>query len=117
MTKVGKSINVRHQLCLAHVIQLTVIKVIYNNKKNPKEILKETISEDSDYDEDDTSNVLDLMTEITTDYSNVVINIKLYPLISQIRKVVRIFRHSPTKIDNLQKHVVKDFGKELTVPC
>jgi len=41
VTKVGKSINVRHQLCLAHAIQLAVIKVIYNNKKkNPQEILK-----------------------------------------------------------------------------
>ena len=36
MTKMGKSINVRHQLCLAHAIQLAVIKVIHNiNKKNP----------------------------------------------------------------------------------
>ena len=41
MTKVGKSINVRHQLCLAHAIQLAGIKVIYNNnKQNPQEILK-----------------------------------------------------------------------------
>ena len=50
----GGEINVRHQLCLAHTIQLVVIKIIYNNnKKNPQEILKETISEDSDYDEDE----------------------------------------------------------------
>ena len=37
------------------------------------------------------------------------------PIITKIRKIVVMFRRSPTKNDILQKHVKDEFKKELTL--
>lgn len=40
---------------------------------------------------------------------------EISPLIAKIRKIVVLFRRSPTKNDNLQKHIKEEFNKELSL--
>lgn len=139
MKKVGKLIDPHHQLCIAHGIQLAVIKVLYNNKTDLHEANKlrdENIDEDS---ESDTGNESD--SEYSDNEENEIFhddfeieyeaggtidqalpvptflsNIELNGLITKIRKVVKIFRKSPTKNDKiLQKHVKEEFNKEYSL--
>lgn len=130
MKKVIKiiDVNVNHQLCLAHGIQLAVIKVLYS-KNNLEEIEDEEPvklpdtddceNSDCDNDEDD-DDENDEVLQIGQDMSigsqlNSVKNLQLSSLIAKIRKVVKMFRKSTKNDDILQKHVKEEFGKELSL--
>lgn len=125
MKKTITIINTNHQLCLVHGIQLSVIEVLYN-KNIVLEVMNtesETIeSQDMDdctsYEDDDFENIdhsLEVHRIITDDRLSMLQNIKLTSLITKIRKVVKLFRKSPTKNAVLQKHVREEFGKELSL--
>lgn len=143
MTKTGKLINAQHQLCLAHGIQLAVLDILYkkcirqtdddNNDDlveiveigNENEVNNETdenvdlemVCESEDIDESlyaegfgvDTlvvpANDFDLVQELPAEYQRTV---------ECVRKVVKLFKRSPTKNDDtLQPYVVSDCGREV----
>lgn len=96
MTKLGRISPSEQQLCLVHGIQLAVVKVLYK-KSYTTPIRDFSDSEDS---EDENTDVVFMDKDIRA-------------TIEKVRKVVRIFRRSPTKNDELlQKYVHADFGKE-----
>ena len=130
MKKTIKLIDANHQLCLVHGIQLAVIKVLYN-KNNTDAIVDEDqepveLPDTNDYDNSDDDNDEDIENNgeglevvqnmIIDSHLNPLRNVQLNSLITKIRKVVKIFRKSPTKNDDtLQKHVKEQFGKEFSL--
>jgi len=127
MKKVGKIINADQQICLAHGIQLAILEVLYNRQIEQRyfeEIEKESeheVSNLKDIDENDEvdfENDEDLGLQIHNKEreinDEICLNEIIGPLIEKIRKVVRIFRRSPTRNDDfLRKHVKAELGKEL----
>lgn len=120
MKKIGKLSPCNHQLCLAHGVQLAVLDVLY-----PK-IQKVSIETVSQYNQDivenvnlysDTDEEEDGCVIIEEDLSINDVNYLDYsPLIQKTRKIVRLFRKSPTKNDEiLQKYVKQEMGKELSL--
>lgn len=135
MKKVGKLIDPHHQLCIAHGIQLAVIKVLYNKTDLhvADKLCDENIDEDNELDKSNESDSDNEENEISNDNLEIeyeasgtidqglpvpifLSNIELNGLITKIRKVVKIFRKSPTKNDKiLQKHVKEEFNKEYSL--
>lgn len=134
MVKLGRLIEVEHQLCFAHGIHLAVRDVLYKNNSSLvtvdaeiEPIESQSSDCDSDVDDDydiETDNEKDkknshdgvvlefesVDTKINLNYAN------LSPLVTKIRSVIKIFRRSPTKNDQyLQKYVKLQFGKELNL--
>lgn len=114
MKKVGKIINADQQLCLAHGIQLAILEVLYNRQVKQRcqryvdendEIEKESeregeMSNLKDIEENnDSENDEDLGLQIHNEEINDEIHLNeiIEPLIEKNRKVVKIFRRSPTK--------------------
>ena len=122
MKKVGRLLDVNHQLCLAHGIQLSVIKVLYkrsvsDNISVENQEVAITEFEHGEDEEDDVMEdigVFDVIEDtLTTDSS--IQHESIGAIITKIRKIVVMFRRSPTKNDILQKHVKDEFKKELTL--
>ncbi|GIY69853.1 hypothetical protein CDAR_174141 [Caerostris darwini] len=96
MKKVGKLIAANQQLCYAYGIQLRVIDVLYQKNKeqeNPNTVDIETSDsnfEESESDNEDNDNVM-LKNEILTHQ-------ELLPIIYKVRKIVKIFKRSLTKM-------------------
>lgn len=124
MVKVGKLLPCYQQLCYAHGIQLAVVDVLY--KKKPHKEVEQAATDESDECEDDE----DLETENTemndglalavTVEPTLVDSVELIPrysaLLMKVRKVVKLFKKSPTKDDLfLQKYVKEEKGKELSL--
>ena len=118
MKKVGRLLDVNHQLCLAHGIQLSVIKVLYkrsvsdNNSVENQEVAITEFEQCEDEEED--IGVFDVIEDTSTTDSSIQ-HESIGPIITKIRKIVVIFRRSPAKNDILQKHVKDEFKKELTL--
>ena len=124
MKKIARLIPCQQQLCLAHAIQLAVTDVLY--KKEPTRGEDPTISEPdstdsdelsrSDSESDEDSNA-DEDSEFTvsceSDVSAKITHIFCAPVVQKVRKVVRIYRKSPLKSENLAKHSNADIGNEL----
>lgn len=122
MTKVGKLIAAEQQLCYAHGIQLAVLDVLYRQTRTATSVESLTsrpnieCNSDSnstdDEQEDEGLDVTDdynydVLAELSHDYLNIV---------NKVRKIVKIFRRSPTKNDaTLQPYVKKELGKELSL--
>ena len=133
MKKAVKLTNANHQLCMAHGLQLAVIKVLYNNNLDKIEDeqtnhvdfpdVSNNENSDSDYDEDDENNDngLEIIQDIISDYQLISFqSVQIRSLITKIRKVSKLFRKSSQKNDDiLQKHVKEEFGKNLslTIDC
>jgi hypothetical protein len=104
MKKFGRLAKCHQQLCFVYGIQLAVIDVLYKKKE---EDISLTLESDSKSDEDDKTD------QRTTDYyevehnyadSDVSVIDELEPIIKKVRKIVKLFRKSPTKNDKtLQK--------------
>lgn len=117
MVKFGKLIPCYQQLCFAHGLQLAVVDTLYKKKIEREVELTEKTLADLDIDDDDT--------EETNEEQGLTITIDRQPaevipgynhLLIKVRKVVRIFRGSPTKEDMyLQKYVKEETGKELSL--
>ncbi|CAG5048037.1 unnamed protein product [Parnassius apollo] len=115
MIKLGRLINPLHQLCYADGIQLSIIDVLYKKQDL-------SLSEDNDIDE-----IFDVSgeeTEINSDdeddvfYSffptrEVYLDTEYASIIEKVRKLVRLFKKSPTKNDLLQVYINQKFGKNL----
>ena len=134
MKKVGKLTNAEHQLCWAHGVYLVVHDVIYKRR-----VVSETAAaaedndNEADFDENDEADMdrveldsggimeaegcaveefavftaADAVAELSDTYNNVV---------NKVRRVVKLFRKSPTKNDDvLQVYVQQEHGKELTL--
>lgn len=134
MTKVGRLIEAHQQLCFAHAIQLAVISVIYKQpineviekEANVTSVNSSRFEEDenctsdddelSDEDYENENGLLIISTENDDENTSFLAHHEMLPLIKKIRKVVQIFRASPTKNDKiLQKYVKEEFGKELSL--
>jgi len=129
MKKTMRLINKDHQLCLAHGLQLAVMKILYNTRHEQFEqqcdanviSTEKTNSEISDMENEDSVETDDGTFEIhhkevLFDTELVLQNVELYYLITKIRKVVRLFRKSPTRNDDvLQRYVKEITGRELSL--
>lgn len=134
MTKVGRCIEAEQQMCYAHGVQLAVLDVLY--KKPPVARMHQTGLADvvddqesgGDNDESETNCVAlesesdgELETEITnafevaySDDLPLELSEEYYSVINRVRHVVKIFRRSPTKNDDvLQPYVKREVGHEL----
>lgn len=124
----GRLVPASQQLCLAHGIQLAVLEVLYDKpkKKSTPILVEETSHSDSDVDyeshderddeSDDENDPLCFLSnnvgaeEITLSHET------LQPLITKVRQVVKMFRRSPTKNDDLlQRYVKNDFQTEISL--
>lgn len=122
MVKLGKLVSCYQQLCFAHGIQLAVIDILYKKKNETNvELTGQTSTNlDSDNDDDDDEDM-----EEMNDEDDLVVTVERQPaevisnysdVIKKVRKVVKIFRRSPTKDDMyLQKYVKEETGKELSL--
>lgn len=106
MIKFGKLSQVYQQLCYNHGLHLAVIKVLYESKTNSNNVgISDASLEDVVFDSEE------------EDYYEEISNLKLIPTIEDtingIRKIVKIFRHSPVRNSILQKYVVEVEKKNL----
>lgn len=126
MQKVGKLVPAAQQLCLAHAIQLAVVDVLYkkssteDTNNNPNEsIYMDSDSETEDINNYDSSegDEYDYEAGLVMEYKIQGRDIdlthnQLCPLIQEVRKIVKIFKRSPTRNQVLQDYVRVEFGKE-----
>lgn len=122
MKKLGLSLTSKthhHQLCLVHAIHLAVIKILY--KKNEiQSVSDECESNDEEFgnerqeEEDDDDEITEGINLEFDSVNQDVLNENISPIIRKIRSVVKLFRRSPTKNEVLQKHVINEFGKEIS---
>ncbi|GBN69037.1 hypothetical protein AVEN_240894-1 [Araneus ventricosus] len=105
------------QVCFAHGLQLAVVDILYKKNIEREEEHQEITSNESDTDDEDTNDTHEEqgMTVTTTDPRHLSILIPRYnDLLQKVRKVVKLFKRSPTKYDiYLQKYVKEDTGKEI----
>lgn len=131
--KVGRLIDAEQQLCLVHGIQLAVVSVLYENKKQRKQQEQKdarrqsTLPSSSDDSEEYIPSSSDDSTEdeytsaeeddTSTTQSELSVELahpSIHELIKKIRQVVKIFKKSPTKNDDvLQKYIKSDFATEM----
>lgn len=117
MKKVGRLLAIDQQLCFAHGVQLAVIDVIYAKIDLGWQSEDDDISvSDSDLiDEEACFNSEDLLSNSEMTKRNVIINANISPLINKVRKIISMFRKSPTKNDILQNHIRIEFGKDIVL--
>lgn len=114
----GTLTRVMQQLCVAHGIQLAVVRVLYpppTLSTNVVPLPSESDQLDSDVDDDDDDHD-GFVTEVPNRNFLELQHTALGPLVTKIRKVVKLFRKSPTKNDDvLQPYVKKEFGREISL--
>ncbi|GBM62244.1 hypothetical protein AVEN_44040-1 [Araneus ventricosus] len=122
MVKVGKLMSCHQQLCFAHGLQLAVVDILYKKNIEREEEHQEITSNESDTDDEDTNDTHEEQrVTVTTDPHNLHLSrVEVIPsyndLLKEERKVVKLFKRSPTKCDMfLQKYVKEDTGKELNL--
>ncbi|KAJ8705018.1 hypothetical protein PYW08_012338 [Mythimna loreyi] len=116
MKKEGKAVNVYHQKCLAHSIQLAILDVLYKDTKGGEidEDMPQNNDEDGDDDEDNDEKDENGSFEIIVSSKPPKREDIVYEhVINKVRKVAKLFRKSPTKQAVLKKYVEEDFHKEL----
>lgn len=116
MTKVGRLISPLQQLCHAHGIQLSIIDCIYKKQDLP-------VSAEDEIDE--IPNLLGEETETNSDdeddvfycyfptHHEVDLDTRYASIIKKFRKLVKLFKNSPTKNDLLQVYINQEFDKNL----
>ena len=120
MSKFGKLIDAEQQICLVHVILLVVRDVLYkstvNEEKSEFNIFVESEQENDDEDDVDTEDSVIVASSSTGTVSHDLGYSCLYPLVTKIRLVVRIFRSSLTKNGKcLQNYIAAECGKEIVL--
>lgn len=121
MVKVGKLIKPDQQLCYAHGIQLAVVDVIYKQQISSNEEISmqnetvgervdENVEDDIENDENDTFDL-----SFPTPVNEVNLAVEYVEVIKKVRKIVKLFKHSPTKNDLLQTYMEKDMGKSFSL--
>ena len=128
MKKLGSLINCHQQLCFAHGIHLAVLDVLYvggnrNLQYETEELLVEgnefeTNRSDGENSEDSDSEEggMDILNELGAEKQlQMTTSYDIYFIVKKVRRVVKIFRRSPTKNPILQKYVKERHGKELSL--
>ncbi|XP_063841155.1 uncharacterized protein LOC135089507 [Scylla paramamosain] len=130
MVKFGKLVKTCHHMCYAHGIHLAVCDVLYKKTDgNLVSLERRNVTHLQEEEADDVEAVpeeeeLSSMIEVVSDedLENIrledleddeVGNIDLSVTINKVRKIVKIFRKSPTRNEKLQMYVVSEYGKEL----
>ncbi|GBM35850.1 hypothetical protein AVEN_134664-1 [Araneus ventricosus] len=124
MVEVGKLMSCYQQLCFAHGLQLAVVDILYKKNIEREEEHQEITSDESDTDDEDTNDTHEeqgVTVTKTTDprhlhLSRAEVIPRYNDFLQKVRKVVKLFKRSPTKYDMyLQKYVKEDTGKELSL--
>ena len=128
MTKLGKIMGIEHQKCHAHGIHLAVTDVLYaketvadfvcNEDDAESDTEEECDTEDLDIGDDNEAEIDENQDdcELYEDECEAFIQLdtEIHPIISKIRKIIKIFRKSPVKNDALQTYVKQsNSGKSL----
>ena len=121
MTKLGRLADpVPQQLCYAHALQLSVLDVLYVNKKDQKdgeEDLEELFTDDEKSDQEsdekhdpelDCDLRVNSQPEFPFKYRE-----DIHKMIKKVRSISKHFRMSPLANEGLQHHVLKFHDKEL----
>lgn len=125
--KVSTLISAKQQLCYAHGLQLAVADVLYKRTVTRVESTpgqgelalegsnsgseSESVDDGDKLDEGLKFEVIYEKEELTTELSD-----SYQGLINKVRKIVKIFRRSPTKNDAvLQKYATAEIGHELSL--
>ncbi|GBO18733.1 hypothetical protein AVEN_21860-1 [Araneus ventricosus] len=112
------------QLCFTHGLQLAVVDILYKKNIEREDEHQEMTSNESDTDDEDTNDTHEeqgVTVTTTTDPRNLHLSrTEVIPrhndLLQKGRKVVKLFKRSPTKYDMyLQKYVKEDTDKELSL--
>lgn len=114
MVKVGKPIKPLHQLCYAHGIQLGITDVIYKKSNQDEDSFREEeynadydgVTENDEHDDD-------IGFRFSLPFRQVDLTPEYRSIISKLRKLVKLFKNSPTKNDVLQTYIKEEFGKTL----
>lgn len=146
MIKFGKLLKSYHQTCIAHALPLAINDVFYKKTVDPDDVQDmEAVSIECD-DEDDNLTLAELARKYGTNrtvvddrsdnesddetdglqieqidlppsaYNEQQFELEYQKLLGKMKSVVKLFRKSPTKNDDvLQKYVVVDFKKEYTL--
>lgn len=126
MKKIGKLMPCYQQLCYAHGIQLAVVDVLYKNNTNKgheicssqnEEVISSVdLHEDDNDDYNNETNEQGLTVTVDQPPGELILISNYNDLINKVRKVVKIFKKSPTKNDAyLQKYVQQELGKGLSL--
>ena len=129
MVCVGKIIEAEHQLCLVHGIYLAVCDVLYKKSStlmsDTEAPLKETqdIVDETDDHEDEENIDEEMGLGFLPPTNDGIANMDLLTneqnineLVKKARKIVVLFKRSPTKNDAvLQKYVKEEKGSELSL--
>ena len=97
MQEVGRLLNIDQQLCFAHGMQLGVIEVwskqLSNMMRKKFELTKVT---------DAQGKIFMIVLSFIDNSPSKITEASIGPLINNIRKIILMFKKSPTKNDNLQ---------------
>ena len=112
MKKLGKISQLDHQLCYAHGVHLAVCDVLYKNRS-----VTHIAGEDYDDDKDEEmyEEGFGIVTPTIASNEVPVFNIEIENVLKKVRKVVKIFRKSPVKNEVLQKYVLLEQNKRLSL--
>ena len=112
MKKLGKISRLDPQLCYAHGVYLAVCDVLYKNRS-----VTHIAGEDYDDDQDEEMYEEGFGKVTPTIASNKVpvFNLEIENVRKKVRKVVKILRKSPVKNEVLQKYVLLEQNKELSL--
>lgn len=118
MQKVGRLLSCEQILCIAHGIQIAIVKVFYKKITLVAHEEEEAIDVNylvSESEDENFSNDEGLLVELENNNERIEMteNFNLQTLVVKIRKIVKMFRSSPLKNEVLQKHVKDDHQKEL----
>ena len=112
MKKLGKLSRVDHQLCYAHGLHLAVCDVLYKSRSVVQASVEDYHDED-DLDEE----IFDdsLTTALPAPEESPAFITEIEDVVKKVRRVVKIFRKSSVKNEVLQKYVVLEHEKELSL--
>lgn len=105
MTALGRQAKTYHQLCLAHGIHLGIVDVLYKTDKtlDRREDSGDESKPDSDDERDEEGGL-----EIESTARKPGPTIAYKEIIEKVRRIVKIFKKSPTKTDILNTYVNND---------
>ncbi|KAF2890270.1 hypothetical protein ILUMI_15903, partial [Ignelater luminosus] len=117
MVKVGRLLRCSQQLCFTHGLQLVVVDTLYKKVSEPvSECTATAIITESDIDGNDDTDQTEQGVMVNVDSPSVEMISTYDDLVKKVRKVIKIFKWSPTKNDIfLQKYVKEQegLGKEV----
>ena len=110
--KLGKISQLDHQLCYAHGVHLAVCDVLYKNRS-----VTHIAGEDYDDDQDEEmyKEGFGIVTPTIASNEVPVFNLEIENVLKKVRKVVKIFWKSPVKNKALQKYVLLEQNKRLSL--